>query len=213
MGEMCQAFDFADFSTTFTNFLLPWLALTAQLPYETGSPWSSIMSFCLALGSPALITYSLTLTMLNRSWIRKRFDALAKKCQEQQVQTRYHGYRERVRAAQYLLQEAQQVPLRASQERGWLSSLVVSGENQDWWLRLRNALKTTRRGVTVSLVAQILAAVIAWILTITSGFIALLGDRTAALDISSGSLWAWLVSNHEDIILFLSFYQRLAHWT
>src|SRR5579864_429847 len=99
------------------------------------------MSFCLAVGSPALITYSLTLTILNRFWVRQRFNDLVRRCQGRTVSERYGGYEQRVRAAQYLLQEAQQVPLRASQERGWLSSLIVSAENQDWWLRLRRSLR------------------------------------------------------------------------
>ena len=41
--------------------------------------------------------------------------------------------RERLRAAQYLLQESQQVPMRASQGDGWLSSLIFLQENDAWW--------------------------------------------------------------------------------
>jgi hypothetical protein len=112
-------FVFQDFSAAMTNYFLPWLALTAQLPFETGDPWSDIMSFCLSVGSPALLTYSLTITILNRDLVRKKFNNLrdrAKNC----VVPELRDYEARRRAVQFLLQEAQQVPLRASQERGWL---------------------------------------------------------------------------------------------
>lgn len=99
----------------------------------------------------------------------------------------------RIKAIQYLLQEAQQVPLRASQERGWLSSLIVGPKNQAWWRNVQRRLIRTRRGVTFSLVAQILAAGIAWLFTVTSAFIESRGDRVVANQLSSGTLWLWLI--------------------
>lgn len=109
------------------------------------------------------------------------------------VHDKYSDFVLRVRAIQFLLQEAQQVPLRASQERGWLSSLIVNPKNQAWWRSLKSRLVRSRRGVTFSLVAQILAAGIAWLFTVASGFIASRGDRIAANQLSSGTLWMWLI--------------------
>ena len=152
------------------------------------------MSLCMAVGSPALITYSLSLTILNRSWVRQQFDSLFSRARGQSVHQRFPGYADRVRAAQYLLQEAQQVPMRASQDSGWLSSLVVVGDNQKWWQRMRDRLNNTRRGVTFSLTAQIVMAAIAWLFTVISAFIGFLGDMVVALQISAGSLWIWMVS-------------------
>lgn len=51
----------------------------------------------------------------------------------------------------------------------------------------------TRRGVTFSLVAQILAAGVAWLFTVASGFIDSRGDRVVANQLSSGTLWLWLI--------------------
>lgn len=109
------------------------------------------MSFCLAVGSPAMIAYSLTITILNRFWVRKTFGELQQKAQGPNVRDRYNEYSPRIRAAQYLLQEAQQVPLRASQERGWLSSLIVIPMNTRWWERLVMQLKT-QPGVKLALI-------------------------------------------------------------
>ena len=158
------------------------------------------MSFCLAVGSPTMITYSLTLTILNRYWVRRRFHKLTMKAQLPAVHDKYAEYSNRVRAIQYLLQEAQQVPLRASQEKGWLSSLLVAPENQTWWRNVQRRLIRTRRGVTFSLVAQVLAAAIAWLFTVSSSFVTSTGDIVVAYQLSSGSLWTWLVSgNHQSL--------------
>ena len=190
-----QVFNFPRFAGTFTNFLLPWLALTAQLPYEARDAYKNIISFCLAVGSPALITYSLVLTILNRYWIRNQFQELLERARDRGVNNKYRAFNERVAAAQYLLQEAQQVPLRASQDQGWLSSLIVVPGNEEWWQNLKNRLAHSRRGVTVSLAFQLLAAILAWIFTVSAAFKSSLGDGTQGLDISSGSTWIWLVRN------------------
>jgi len=180
-------FNFQIFSGSMTNYFLPWIALTAQLPFETGDPWSNAvrarslrkaylvsplinkqMSFFMAVGSPSLITFSLTLTILNRYWVRRTFEGLYKKAQSITISSRFSEYTVRVRAAQYLLQEAQQVPLRAAQDRGWLSSLLVIPGNTEWWYHLQDRLKSTRRGFTASLAAQILVAVLAYLFTVIS---------------------------------------------
>lgn len=193
LTQLPYIFNFQTFASAFTNFLLPWLALTAQLPYETSTPWDNLMSLCLSVGSPALITYSLVLTILNRYSLRTRWHVLQQTALSRAVHDKYSDFVLRVRAIQFLLQEAQQVPLRASQERGWLSSLIVSPKNQAWWRNLKRRLMRTRRGVTFSLVAQILAAGVAWLFTVASGFIASRGDRVVANQLSSGTLWMWLI--------------------
>lgn len=176
-----------------TNYFLPWLALTAQLPYETGDPWSNVLSFCMAVGSPTLVTYSLTITMLNRFWANKSFGSLRRRTEQPDINNRYAGFFEPIIAVQYLLQEAQQVPLMLSMEAGWLSSLLVLPANSAWWHTLRESLRATRRGVTASLVAQVMLAATAFLFTIIASFQAELGDPSTALQIASGSLWIWLV--------------------
>lgn len=109
------------------------------------------------------------------------------------VHDKYSDFTTRIKAIQYLLQEAQQVPLRASQERGWLSSLVVGPKNQAWWRNVQRRLARTKRGVTFSLVAQITAAGVAWLFTVSNGFIEGRGDRLVANQLGSGTLWLWLI--------------------
>ncbi|KAJ3572373.1 hypothetical protein NPX13_g5075 [Xylaria arbuscula] len=137
--QLSTVFSFQVFSAGATNYLLPWLALTAQLPFETGENEiiANVMSFCYA--------------------------------------------------------ESQQLPLRLSQENGSLASLILLPDNADWWEKLKTNILLTRRGVTLSLIAQILVAVLSWILTVISAFVSSLGDASEALALSSGSLWVWLI--------------------
>lgn len=83
--------------------------------------------------------------------------------------------------------------MRANQEGGWLSSLIVLHENQPFWESVKKDLMKTRRGYTASLGAQMAMAIIAYLFTIISSFIGNLGDVTVALQIASGSLWIWMI--------------------
>jgi hypothetical protein len=152
------------------------------------------MSLMLSLGSPAIITQSVTLTILNGYYIRQKFKDLRRRSRELGVGGRIpEMFRNRMKAAAVIVQESQQVPMRASQDNGWLSSLAVLGENEPWWDSAEKRIWSTRRGVTLSLVAQILMAFIAWFLTVLGALLGNLGDTTTALQLSSGSLWLWMI--------------------
>ena len=188
-----QDFQFSGFASAFTNYLLPWLGLIAQLPTEAGSVNDGFISICLAVGSPALITYSLMLTIRNRYWVRQDFRDLRRNLAD--VKAKTPGFKKRLDDIQYVLDEAQQVPLRISQDRGWFSSLIVAPQNDDWWDAMQSKLEDTRRGVTLSLATQMIVAVLAWIFTIAAAFISDLGDQSTALQISAGNIWVWMVSD------------------
>jgi hypothetical protein len=110
------------------------------------------MSGLLAVGSPALITYSLSLTILNRYWIRRQFAKLEE--ESQGVEELAPHLSTRIGAAGDLLQDAQQAPIRVSQEDGWLSSLIVLQANDQFWKGVKKDLRNTRRGFSASLFAQ-----------------------------------------------------------
>ncbi|KAI0907045.1 hypothetical protein F4823DRAFT_630677 [Ustulina deusta] len=184
--QLSTVFSFEVFSSGATNYLLPWLALTAQLPFETGENeiLANVMSFCYAVGSPMLITYSLATTILNQHWLRGKF---------QKLEASDRPLRLTSKNVRIFLQESQQLPLRLSQEDGSLASLIILPDNADWWEKLKTNVLLTRRGVTLSLIAQILVAVLSWILTVISAFVSSLGNASEALALSSGSLWVWLI--------------------
>lgn len=152
------------------------------------------MSGLLAIGSPALITYSLTVTILNRSSAYRRFEKLRSDVFATNAYKKYDVLPKTIKEARFLMQEMQQMPMRVCQDKGWLSSLVVLPENFHWWQRVRIELHKARRGVTASLFAQIATAVIGWLMTVISTFVANFGDVDAALQLSNGSVWLWMVS-------------------
>lgn len=190
-----QSFNFKVFATAITTYLLPWVSLTAQLPFETGDFRTNFVSYCIAVGSPVLVTYSLAVTILNRYWVGQIFNNLRDRARPDGINLKYGEYGRRIRAAELLLQESQQVPLCISQADGWLSSLIVIPDNGEWWTHLKQQIKSTRKVVTLPLLAQGSLALIAYIFTVGSAFEADLGDPTTALQIASGSLWIWLVSS------------------
>ncbi|KAM7188658.1 hypothetical protein V8F33_010523 [Rhypophila sp. PSN 637] len=195
-----MVFNYQEFLARATNYLLPWLALTAQLPYEGGSAKANIMSFCMSLGSPALATYSLMITILNQNWLRRLCESLPKfEDGENQIQ---NPYTKRMSSARILLEAAQQAPLQISDTDGSLSSLVILEANNSWWNSVEQRLRATKRNVTISLVAQMLVAAGAWVLTVAGSFLASLGDHNEALVLSSSALWTWLVSRQSNSLRY-----------
>ncbi|KAF6815042.1 hypothetical protein CMUS01_12515 [Colletotrichum musicola] len=182
---------FNRFAAGSTSYLLPWLALTAQLPYETGSAGADIMSVCIGLGSPMLMTVSLMMTILNKRWIRKKFRYTLSMPAAQRSPTA--DMVKRAQAALVIAENAQQVPVRLDQSQGWLARQIVLDTYTPWWEEAAKSLGSTRRRVTLSLVAQLSVAVISWILTVVGSLMKNVGNTEEALALSSGSLWIWLV--------------------
>jgi hypothetical protein len=155
------------------------------------------MSLFMAVGSPALITYSLTVTILNRIWVRRIFETLLEQLDGLTNLSRdlSQEIRERLRAAQYLLQECQQVPMRASQVDGWLSSLVHLDKNHAWWMRVKKDLRNSRRGYTFSLVAQIGMAFVAYTFTIATSLNTSTGtpEGSQVILTAGGGIWIWMI--------------------
>ncbi|EMD96720.1 hypothetical protein COCC4DRAFT_199117 [Bipolaris maydis ATCC 48331] len=182
-----QVFDFPIFTSGVTNYLLPWLGLTAQLPYETGSISGNFESFCLAVGSPMLSTFSLMSTALNAHSTSITFTA-----KFGNGKTTSH-LREAVDSAEYFLCNSQQSPIRIKEDQFRQLFDEDTERLRDRWLPLEERIRKTRRQYTFSLIAQTFFAVIAWVLTIVGSYVTSLGQHSEALLLSSGTLWTWLV--------------------
>jgi hypothetical protein len=124
--------------------------------------------------------------------VRGRFDILRGKLGQDD---KYADLRERLNAAETLLQEGQQAPMRASQEGGWLSSLIILKDtrNREWWRRVARDLKNTRRGYTFSTIAQVAMALLAYVLSIISTYLTNLGTVLTVEYYAGGSLWVWMI--------------------
>ncbi|KAJ7031199.1 hypothetical protein C8F04DRAFT_1111902 [Mycena alexandri] len=176
-----------------TTWLLPWLALIAQLPFEASDVWTDILSAFLCVGSPALATYSLALTVFNRRYITARFQAL-KRTVERETGPEYHFMASRVEAAAYILQESQQCPIRANQRRGELANLITmnGSHRQNFWEIAAKDLKNTRRGFTYSFGAQVFLAFVTYLISFIAAVVDSLGSPDVGLQFASSTVWSWM---------------------
>nr|GAT60604.1 predicted protein [Mycena chlorophos] len=166
------------FSQQFSAWLLPFLALVAQLPFGARDPYDNVVSVLLSVGSPTLAAYSLALTVLNGNWIARRFSRVA-----------YPN----VRYAIQILSRLQQTPLQIISDNGLLASLVVLPENDKWWSRLVHDLEYTHTW-TISSVASILWVSVAFLFTVIDSFTVTIESPTLnANGQGVGSVYLWLL--------------------
>ncbi|KAG7008650.1 hypothetical protein G7Y79_00004g012340 [Physcia stellaris] len=163
-----------------TSWVLPWLALTAQLPYSTSNKRSNIMALFLALGSPALMVYTLALTVTNSRTIRRKFKKCLRKCKELNLP----GLAEAVDSAQTIMADSQHIPIQAYQgPQRVFSQLVVCPDTWIWWTILKDEIAAVGRISNPVLGGE------------TGGNEAINGIRDRAT--STGELQVWPNASHD----------------
>lgn len=181
-GKDRSHFEWYTFSQEFSSWLLPWLALSAQLPFGATSRLDNALAWLLSIGSPALAVYSLTLTLLQRRWIRWRFSDIARRLP--------NG--ENIRNVMLALE---QMPLRIAETGpdgdGVVESLVALPDNDVWWERLASRVQENSMW-TIPAAVSIFWTVLALVFTLV--------DSTTSpdIDISShghavGAVLLWLI--------------------
>ena len=184
-----ESFDWAFFSSSFSSWLLPYLALTAQLPFETKDAPSSFMVLFLAIGSPMLLTYSLTLTIFNTRWINYA-------CRQLKEMNEQVGGKqlEAIEAARRCLIESQHVPAQVYQgpERE-LAHLIVLPQNIVWWMDLDKELRKTRRPWTYSLIAQLFWVFFSQLLAIIDFVATASVNSIIGVGLAINSVWIWMI--------------------
>ncbi|KAJ7648929.1 hypothetical protein DFH06DRAFT_1135190 [Mycena polygramma] len=191
MGVLRQSINFSAV-IPLTAWLLPWIALIAQLPFEASDAWSDILSGFLCVGSPALATYSLSLTVFNRRYITERFQVL-KRTAERELAPEYHFMASRIEDAAYILQESQQCPIRANQRSGDLGKLITlkGPHRQNFWEIAAKDLKNTRRGFSYSFGAQVFLAFVTYLISFIASVVDSLGSPVG-LQFASSAVWSWM---------------------
>ena len=184
-----EPFDWRFFTSSFSSWLLPYLALAAQMPYEAKDTPGNLMILMITLGSPMLVAYSLILTVANTRWINREFRRLKDENQEVGGDSV-----EAITAAGRCLVEGQQVPIEIFQgpERE-LAHLIVLPQNRSWWVRLGVELKKTRRPWTYSLFAQLFWVFFAQLLAIVDFLQTASTSSIIGLGLAINSLWIWMI--------------------
>ncbi|KAF8172536.1 hypothetical protein K438DRAFT_1981387 [Mycena galopus ATCC 62051] len=192
MDVLVQSVDFYSAAIPLTTWLLPWIALIAQLPFEAEG-WMDLLSACLCVGSPVLATYSLALTALNRGYIAAEFQRLAETAKEN-TNKDYRYLDKRISEAEFILQESQQCPMRANQRNGELAGLIVLPDRENFWESAAKDLKNTRRDFTYSFLAQVVLAFVTYLISFTAvrAVHDSLGSPDVGLQFASSSVWSWM---------------------
>ena len=183
-------YDWGFLSQGISSWLLPWLALTAQLPFETKDKTTNFRALLLALGTPALIAYSLALTILNARRINGKFRQI-----KEDSQTLNHPLQTKaIKAARFILIEIQCVPIQIyNGPRREISQLVVHPDNCAWWCSLRKKLLITKKKWTYSLYAQVGWVCILQLLAIIVFFTSASSNTSIGIGLAINSLWLWMI--------------------
>ena len=187
-----QGYEWSLWFQGLTSWVLPWLALTAQLPFETNDKQTNFMALLLALGSPLLITYSLTLTILNARWINQKF----RQIKEENKSLRPHRPLQikAIKAARAFLIDSQHIPIQIfNGQRREFAQLVACPENWAWWNSLREEIQKTKRGWTYSLYAQIGWVCISQLAAVVTFFTSASFDTSIGIGLAINSLWVWMI--------------------
>ncbi|KAJ7768522.1 hypothetical protein B0H16DRAFT_318805 [Mycena metata] len=177
-GPGAEPFVWNIFSQQFSAWLLPYLAIVAQLPLGANDKFDNLVALLLSIGSPTLAAYSLALTVLNGHWIARRFSRFS-----------YPN----VRHAVQILSKLQQAPVKVA--RGsMLASLVVLPENNQWWSELVDRLDYFFFTWSISSVASIVWVFVAFLFVVIDSFTGTIVSETLnANGQGVGSVYLWLL--------------------
>ncbi|KAJ6608872.1 hypothetical protein B0H10DRAFT_2066485 [Mycena sp. CBHHK59/15] len=174
-------FSWSQFSQQLSAWLLPWVALFFQFPFGSRFQYDNLMSVVLALGSPCLAAYSLSLAVLNKRWIARRFANIQ--------------YPNSGRAA-LVLSSLQYAPITVNIDGNLLASLVVLPENNEWWRELVESLDYANNHTwTLAGIVSMIWVVLAYVLTIIDAFNAIsTNPNNNGQGLSGiGSIWLWTI--------------------
>ena len=185
-----EPFDWTFFSECMTSWLIPWLALATQLPFETIDRRSNLTVMLLAIGSPALITYSLALTILNARWINQSFRQIKDKLHAEKFPQQTNA----LRAARKILIESYHIPIQiVNGPDREISQLIAIPENWTWWVRLLELIQKTKRGWTYSLYSNVGWVFVAQLLTIIDFFNTKSQSSSIGVGLAINCLWMWMI--------------------
>lgn len=187
-GDSSNSFNWSAFSPQFTGWLLPFLALLAQLPYESDGTWHDFMSLMLTTGSPLLAMYSLTLTILNSRYLKQCLDEA------------FPGESVRLGALKKnilrILKISQQEPFQLENLDAYPNE-AEGGRLKDverhWWHEAQIAVANKERRFTASLAAQAVSVIIAFSFTWVDAFGSEhIGTTVTAFGLATALCWSWV---------------------
>ncbi|KAF9648209.1 hypothetical protein BDM02DRAFT_3261162 [Thelephora ganbajun] len=151
-----------------------WLLFTlvSQIPFAE-HPWDDLVSFFIAMGSPALAAYSLQITHLNARFIATAF-----------LDVKYPNSK----LIPIVLTAFHHVPVRLSHRPPFLHSLIVLPQNDEFWSHLLAAANKTRRWST-----QVVTSYGWVILSVVMTLIDFISSRPGDIVYSVAAIWTFIL--------------------
>ncbi|KAG8822078.1 hypothetical protein FRC17_009656 [Serendipita sp. 399] len=190
-GTSSSSFQWSSFSSQFAGWLLLFLALTAQLPFESKGTWHNFMCLFLTVGSPQLAMYSLALTILNSRYVKKLLDTLPTP-KEDEERLQLNELKESIFQA---FRFSQQEPFALATYDA--ASVVDLATLRSWWRSVRHCLARNSRWFTASLATQAAWAIIAFGFTWVDAFgspklTPQFGTNVTAFGLAISLCWSWV---------------------
>ncbi|PVF92987.1 hypothetical protein CPB86DRAFT_716343 [Serendipita vermifera] len=197
-GTNGSAFQWNAFAPQFTGWLLPFLTLTAQLPYESDGIWHDLMSLFLTVGSPQLAMYSLALTILNSRHAKQRLDQIFSRDRDP-VTPEHRVMHDMLNN----LKDRVFQTLRVSQQQSFelgdlrphppnLDDFAKTREELLWWTTVQESLSRRNRRFTASLATQAAWVIIAFSFTWVDAFGSeKIGTNVTAFGLAIALCWSW----------------------
>jgi hypothetical protein len=160
-GNGWQPYSWLQISSYLGTWLLPWIALVGQLPFQTKGQVHDCLSAILMVGSPILGMYSLILTFRNSLWIHGQVRL-------NDVVNRY-GEEKHLKSVAVVLAACQQVPLRIG-NRLHLAYSILHCKNEEWWADMARHLRATARAMPESLWPQMALVAVTYAFSLSAGF-------------------------------------------
>ncbi|KAH8823226.1 hypothetical protein DL96DRAFT_1532771 [Flagelloscypha sp. PMI_526] len=157
------------------TWVLPSLAIMAQLPFGAHSSLDDWGAVVLTIGCPALAAYSLALTVLNGQWITRQFEGIT-----------FGAASDAVRC----LRSLQQTPIKLG-PKGLLASLVVLPCNDQYWHTLAHKLDKQDSTWTIPAIISVGWVVLAYLLTIVTSSAQV---KNAVDGLAIGAAWCFLLA-------------------
>ncbi|KAG8756949.1 hypothetical protein FRC14_002517 [Serendipita sp. 396] len=194
-GTSYGDFQWSLFSQQFTGYLLPFLALTAQLPFESDGTWHDFMSLLLTISCPQLATYSLSLSILNSRHVKRRLDELFSRHPDARRQLVLDDLKERVFQTLRLSQQQPFEPDNLGAHEPGLDDAGKAELELRYWKVLQETLKVKSRSFTASLATQFTWALVAFSFTWMDAFGSeKIGTNVTAYGLATSICWSWLMS-------------------
>ncbi|PVF92988.1 hypothetical protein CPB86DRAFT_877490 [Serendipita vermifera] len=196
-GTSPSSFQWNVFSPQFTGWLLPFLALTAQLPYQSDGVWHNLMSLFLTVGSRQLAMYSLALTILSSRYAKQRLDHAFSQYPEPATLEHLLVLRNLKKEVFQTLRVSQQQPFELGDLRPYppdLSDFTKTKAELLWWTTVQKTLARSRRFFTASLATQAAWVIIAFSFTWVDAFGSeKIGTNGTAFGLAIALCWSWVL--------------------